>query len=256
MMSGADEQKNPLQYYLDTVAGEISNLEDRCRVYGDQSGSDGRAFEYYPEVHGEVRMALTHISRAEIGLCVGNGKRLEELLSEMIVSDRVSLENLVQELRASSQDGNDKEMQRQIDGASGHLLRAEMDARKGQYEMIEKTIRPKFEKYLGYGIHGIKNGELIAEYEQRKQGAERYYERAKLAETLGHHGVASRQYEKSRNEIDAASNLLEQYQESIEKAGQDRLAKRFKVTVKAVVSIAGFVVFCVALICTACGALF
>lgn len=295
-MLSVRELANPFNYYLDSLAGQIAELNRRSLVcqgiaresrrvslsdveemvlgsYGNgaedasenirpSNTGDERLFYRYPEIHNEVRMAFSHVSRALIGLETRDSERFSALLNAVSGEDRTSIMSLLEKCcagpsyvdvarmsdRAGSanapraamvdvprqQDSDeDDPATKEVKGARQHLLRAMMDAHKGQFELTDRLIDRAFLRYLGKGIHGIKDGNFISEFEEHRYNARRMYEKAKLAEALGHHEVAISFYDKALDSIDNAGKLMVEHKgallEAEEAHRKNRRQKLFKI---------------------------
>lgn len=227
VMEKPDSLYGLFQYYLNVAAFDIGELERRCaarRVLDNKVLEEGVPYSkllevlneapkddkapvelYYPQIHSEIRMAFTHVSRAVIGLCDKDGDSLRDLLEATPAGNYKSLEALV---RACCVAPNDEYQKKEIEGANGHLLRARMDARKGQFETTELVVRSVFDYYLKYGIYVIDGKRLISEFEKRSKRSRNLYEKGKLAEALGNHSAAVSIYGDAVCTLDEAGEYL------------------------------------------------
>lgn len=236
-MSVPKDVHDLFDFYLQSLAFEIGELEHRCTYFrnidenvkrspeqlyklynSDESAGDEDkkategSYYRYPEVHSEIRMALAHISRAVIGVRKLDDASFREIMASASGEDRASLEGLVDKCCCTEEEKESPaavdKAKRQVSGAKKHLLRALMDARKGQYEVTEHAVSATFDYCLRYGIHGLDSGNLIKSVREKMRDGQAAYEKAKLAETLGYHDVASLFYDDALESIDAAGANL------------------------------------------------
>ncbi len=231
------------EFYLQNLAFEIGELERRCRfsrnveenierspeclrdLFCETASADAgelkatEAVLYrYPEVHNEIRMALSHIGRAVAGVKGIDDKSFRKQLGSAGGEDWDSLERIV----ASCCEGEDaapyrsprsakqrrKEAKRQLGGARKHLLRALMDARKGQYEVTERAVSLAFDYCLKFGIHGLDSGNLVRSVRKAMNKGQAAYKNGKLSEALGYHNVAASFYDEALERIDKAGRKM------------------------------------------------
>lgn len=229
-----------LDYYTDSLSHEIGSLEHRCdefqRIEEAASatvdninrliGGDGvepeadnaetvssQAFYRYPEIHAEIRMAFTHVCRAAVGLRTVPTAKFEQFIAAVPEESRASIENLLDMCceeggRPAGSEEPDDIWESELSGARKHLLRASMDVRKAQFEITERAVQLAFDRYLKCDIHEVGGGRLIADFERVRGVSHTLYERAKLAEAMGHHEMAAALYRKALKGIDVAAELM------------------------------------------------
>lgn len=259
--------------YLQTLAYEIGELEHRCmyfqklekgecfspekldelynrkeRMPDDVEKANEGIYYRYPEIHSEIRMALSHIGRAIIGLRKQSDDAFRERLLSNSGEDRASIEEIITSCCDVPQEGDEQlsidEAEQQLIGAQKHLLRASMDARKGQYEITKSAVSKMFDYSLKYGVNGLDSGKYISTIREAMDKGRIAYGRAKLAETLGYHDVAAEFYDEALESIDEAGSYMNLHAPSFREARSEYLEYRKKLIRRTVVkSLFGLAVF-------------
>lgn len=219
----------PFNDYLDNCSIEIQDLDLRCREYAAASGESKDAFMLYPEIHGEIRMAFTHISRAAIGLDVTEaeksdgedpaGRDLEELekkLSTVFSGDWKQVDQFFRDHSGAPFSG--EKAKGELAGSLKHLERAARDCKKAQFEVTEKSSRLWFDRYIVHGIQGVGEGKFISDFEDDIKRGRSSYQAAKLAEALGYENAPRRLYVKALEPLNRARDLLERCRPDLEES--------------------------------------
>ena len=225
-------------YYRETCAPSIAKLEDfyaRNPEYallpmpgektktrqGDAADAAGATdvgiLNKHPEIHNEIRMALTHLSRTALSF---DQAAYEKLLREGVSRTPAEYLDLIVSLERApfSVDASHS-----IEKAHDHLQRACMDAEKCLYLARMKKAEDIMERYSKYSVEEVGNGDFFETVGRRRLTASEHFESAKIAEAMGDHELAKQRYGLADGEAKELEEYLDENAPLLEEAKEDYL---------------------------------
>lgn len=213
-------------YYTGVCAPAIAKLEDfhidnykrSTEVFS--CDSDSKLFEeetflgvvsLYPEIHNEIRMAFSHLARTTLTL---DDVGFSNLLRNINKSPSVYLDLISSYESDLPSDHNDDNIKK----AYAHLQRAAMDSEKCLYLARIRKINDELNRYLNYSVEEVHSGRFFEEVYAMKNDATDFFEKAKIAESLGKHEVASRYYGESDKKASELEKFIDKKIPALKKA--------------------------------------
>lgn len=219
-------------YYRTVCAPSIARLEDfykenpQYALFVDPgkdtapcSDADGAlvgVLSRYPEIHNEIRMAFTHLSRTALSF---DQEDYEKLLNEANCPPADYLGLIRTAEGAPFGGGREVDVRKAYD----HLQRAAMDAEKCLYLARMQKARDALSHYANYSVEELNNGAFFEKVGDIRVRASEAFEQAKIAEALGDHQLAKDRYEVADREASALEEYLDAEMPFLEQAKKDYL---------------------------------